>query len=43
MGRTAMNVFSNTVTIKVVMKLAGIPYEPIASDKLAVKDAIVAG
>jgi DAACS family dicarboxylate/amino acid:cation (Na+ or H+) symporter len=43
MGRTAMNVFSNTVTIKVVMKLAGIPYEPVASDKLAVKDAIVAG
>jgi dicarboxylate/amino acid:cation (Na+ or H+) symporter, DAACS family len=39
MGRTAMNVFSNTVTIKVVMKLAGIPYEPTA----AVKDAIAAG
>jgi DAACS family dicarboxylate/amino acid:cation (Na+ or H+) symporter len=39
MGRTAMNVFSNTVTIKVVMKLAGIPYESAAD----VKDAIAAG
>jgi DAACS family dicarboxylate/amino acid:cation (Na+ or H+) symporter len=27
MGRTAINVFSNTVAIKLVMKLAGIPYE----------------
>jgi len=27
MGRTAINVFSNTVAIKLVMKFAGIPYE----------------
>jgi len=27
MGRTALNVFSNTVAIKLVMKMAGIPYE----------------
>lgn len=26
MGRTALNVFSNTVAIKLVMKLAGVPY-----------------
>lgn len=34
MGRTAMNVFSNTVAVKLVMKFAGIPYdapEPIPS------------
>lgn len=34
MGRTAMNVLSNTVAIKLVMKFAGIPYEP-ASAQLA--------
>jgi DAACS family dicarboxylate/amino acid:cation (Na+ or H+) symporter len=43
MGRTAMNVFSNTVTIKVVMKLARIPYETVARDKLVREDAVVAG
>jgi DAACS family dicarboxylate/amino acid:cation (Na+ or H+) symporter len=30
MGRTAMNVFSNTVAIKLVMKWAGVPYEKVA-------------
>jgi DAACS family dicarboxylate/amino acid:cation (Na+ or H+) symporter len=30
MGRTALNVFSNTVAIKLVMKFAGIPYEQVA-------------
>lgn len=28
MGRTAINVFSNTVAVKLVMKFAGIAYEP---------------
>ena len=34
MGRTAMNVFSNTVAIKLVMKWAGVPYETAAAAQL---------
>ena len=29
MGRTAVNVVSNTVAVKLVMRWAGIAYEPV--------------
>ncbi len=43
MGRTAINVFSNTVAIKLVMKLAGIPYETpeSASESTEIDDVVL--
>jgi len=38
MGRTAINVFSNTVAIKLVMKLAGVPYEQAGANIAASGD-----
>ena len=39
MGRTAINVFSNTVAVKLVMKLAGIPYESPEAVRMALAQA----
>lgn len=49
MGRTALNVFSNTVAVKLVMKLAGIAYEhsqtlgELGSEAAGLEGASVAG
>ncbi|WP_245621088.1 dicarboxylate/amino acid:cation symporter [Paraburkholderia ferrariae] len=43
MGRTALNVYSNTVAVKLVMKLAGIPYEVPGQSLVPGEDLAAAG